>query len=164
MDAKPRFVLDPLGIFYLTLCCSWTAVLAAGMVFLWRRRDEPLVRVRGLRVVFCSIIFLHTYWMSIQFANIVKPFPIIAEYWIMGVYLPFGIALFHASNGRFLYVASHQRRFAHGGEEPKIFDYKQMAGGRVKWRQGHTAKIVIFVSIGLVVQVGGQEAPFSLRP
>jgi hypothetical protein len=39
-----------------------------------------------------------------------------AEYWIMGTYLPCGIALFHALNSWFLHVAKHQWKYAdHSG-------------------------------------------------
>jgi hypothetical protein len=34
-----------------------------------------------------------------------------AEYWIMGTYLPYSIALFHTSNSWFLHVAKHQWKY-----------------------------------------------------
>ncbi|KAG8168556.1 hypothetical protein KVR01_001305 [Diaporthe batatas] len=98
------------------------------MGFLWYRRDTPLLRIRDLNLSFAAIGFLHTYWMAVQMAYIVKPFPPQAEYWIMGIYLPFGIALFHASNSRFLYVARQQRR-------------------------SHTRKMLVVIGMGMGLQL-----------
>ncbi|KKY37978.1 hypothetical protein UCDDA912_g02007 [Diaporthe ampelina] len=104
------------------------------MGFLWYRRDTPLLKIRGLSLSFAAIAFLHTYWMVVQMAYIANPFPQQAEYWIMGIYLPFGIALFHASNTRFLYIARQQRRSRLG-------------------RLSHTRKMLVVIGTGMVLQL-----------
>lgn len=151
-DQKPRLNLDAAGKFWVSWCGIWTLFVGAGMGFLWYRRDTPLLRIRDLNLSFAAIGFLHTYWMAVQFAYIANPFPPQAEYWIMGIYLPFGIALFHASNTRFLYIAGQQRRrfvrnsYQHGASTPTtIF-------GRFR-RWNHTRKMLVVIGMGMVLQV-----------
>lgn len=149
-QAKPTVNLNAVGIFYLVFCSSWTLLLAGGMGYLWRHRDLPLVKVRGIRLSFCAMAFLHTYWMAVQFVYIASPFPAQAQFWIMGIYFPIGIALFHASNSRFLYVAKQQRRFARGSPRSFGSAYQKLGGWRLR---GHTAKMVTFIGAGILVQV-----------
>lgn len=150
--AKPRLNLDAVGIFWVTWCGVWTLFVGSGMGFLWYRRDTPLLRIRGLNLSFAAIGFLHTYWMAVQMAYISDPFPAQAEYWIMGIYLPFGIALFHASNARFLYIARQQRRrfvrksYQQEGSIPtSIF-------GRFR-QLSHTRKMLVVIGMGMALQV-----------
>lgn len=75
------------------------------------------MKVRGIFLSFTAILFLHLYWI---FGQIVYPFgrsvPIILaydiQYFVMGIWFPLGIALFHASNLRFLHVAKLQKQFS----------------------------------------------------
>lgn len=104
--------MDALGIFYCCLSVIWTGILIAGMVFLYRRRDMPILRIRGLPLSFGAVTLLHMYWIAVQLGYLYGRWMAASiEYWIMGIWLPFGIALFHASNSRFLYVAEMQKRF-----------------------------------------------------
>ncbi|KAK7716944.1 hypothetical protein SLS63_010844 [Diaporthe eres] len=152
-DAKPRLNLDAAGIFWVSWCGVWTLLVGTGMGFLWYRRDTPLLRIRGLNLSFAAIGFLHTYWMAVQMAYIADPFPPKAEYWIMGIYLPFGIALFHASNTRFLYIARQQRRrfvrksYQHGGQPTPTTVF-----GRFQ-QLSHTRKMLVVIGLGMVLQV-----------
>ena len=151
-DFKPRPNLDAAGIFWVSWCAVWTLLVCAGMGFLWYRRDTPLLKIRGLSLSFAAIAFLHTYWMVVQMAYIANPFPQQAEYWIMGIYLPFGIALFHASNTRFLYIARQQRRrFVR-----KSHQHGQSTSMAVFSRLGrlsHTRKMLVVIGTGMVLQV-----------
>ncbi|KAH7165278.1 hypothetical protein EDB81DRAFT_754053 [Dactylonectria macrodidyma] len=110
-SAKPQAQLDALGIFWIVFALSWTVVVAAGMTFLYRRRDMPMLKMRGLGLSLSAVTLLHLYWGAVQTGYCYGPiWPSWVEFWIMNLWLPFGIALFHASNSRFLYVASGQRR------------------------------------------------------
>jgi hypothetical protein len=104
--------LDTLSVFYIAFACIWTVILLGGMSFLYAKRDMPILRIRGLPLSFGAVILLHLYWLAVQLGYIYGRFmaPSV-EFWIMGIWLPFGIALFHASNSRFLYVAEMQKRF-----------------------------------------------------
>lgn len=147
-----RLNLDALGIFWVAFCCSWTAILMIGMGFLWLRREMPLVKVRGIRLSLSAITCLHVYWIAVQLAYIVSPFPNEAQYWIMGIYLPFGIALFHASNSRFLYIANKQRSFVQESRE-KSSSRTAIKLGRLQIRLDHTRKVLAIIGIGMLVQV-----------
>lgn len=152
-DTKPRLNMDAAGMFWVSWCGVWTLLVGTGMGFLWYRRDTPLLRIRGLNLSFAAIGFLHTYWMAVQMAYIADPFPPKAEYWIMGIYLPFGIALFHASNTRFLYIARQQRRrfvresYQHGGQPTPTTVF-----GRFQ-QLSHTRKMLVLIGLGMVLQV-----------
>lgn len=147
-----RLNLDAVGVFWVTFCCSWTALLMLGMGFLWHRREMHLVKVRGVRLSLSSITCLHIYWMAVQFSYIVSPFPNEAQYWIMGIYLPFGIALFHASNSRFLHVANEQKLLVLGRRGNKSsWNAIRFRGQQI--RLDHTKKVLLLIGIGMFVQV-----------
>lgn len=152
-DLHYQLRLDAAGIFWVAFCCSWTAILGAGMAFLWHHREMPLVKVRGIRFSFYAIACLHAYWMAVQFAYIVSPFPAQAEYWIMGIYLPFGMALFHASNSRFLYIAREQRKFVVDKMDEKTSRPGTSRLELVRARLDHTQKVTIVIGAGMLVQV-----------
>ena len=160
-NSKPQLNLDAAGIFWVTWCGTWTLFVCAGMIFLWYRRDTPLLRIRDLNLSFAAIAFLHTYWMAVQMAYIANPFPPKAEYWIMGIYLPFGIALFQASNSRFLYVARQQRRrfvrksYQHGEYTPATVFGRLFSRFR---RLSHTRKMLVVIGMGMVLQVRDHKA------
>lgn len=105
--------LNGLGIWYLFLSISWTLAVVGGGLFLWTKRAMPLVKVRGIYLSFTAIAFLHAYWVPVQVVYVIVPwFPQQAEYWIMGIFLPFGLGLFHIANSQFLLVAEGQKKFA----------------------------------------------------
>ncbi|OBR10440.1 Integral membrane protein [Colletotrichum higginsianum IMI 349063] len=109
----PAFNTEPAAVFWLVWAGVWTATVLCGMAFLFVNRHMPFLRIRGLALSFGAVTMLHLYWMSVQIGLSVGQFvPDGAEFWVMGLYLPFGIALFHASNSRFLHVAKAQRRYA----------------------------------------------------
>ncbi|TFB01051.1 hypothetical protein CCMA1212_006873 [Trichoderma ghanense] len=150
-DTKPELRLGAVGIFWLVFAALWTAILLAGMIFLWVRREMPILRIRGLALSFAAITFMHMYWLAVQLAYWYGALmPEVAEFWIMGVWFPFGIALFHASNSRFLYVADGQRRFLQKSEVPST---PVGQGGLLgRWRKmdyNRRSLIVILTCMGL---------------
>lgn len=156
-DSEPRPQLDGVGIFWACWTCIWTALLAAGMAYLVSRRQMPVLRIRGLALSLSAIGLLHLYWISVQIGYILAPLaPAVAEYWIMGIYLPFGIALFHASNSRFLHIAKAQKKYAqHGGrvvEGPASSRRGDGVVGRFR-RLDYTSKVLIVVGLGMLFQV-----------
>ncbi|KAF4448484.1 hypothetical protein F53441_8124 [Fusarium austroafricanum] len=111
-DEKPHARFEGIAILWIAFSSVWTILLVAGMAFLYSRRDMPILRIRGLLLSFGSVILLHLYWLAVQWVYVVALlFPPAVEFWIMSIWLPFGIALFHASNSRFLYVAKSQKNF-----------------------------------------------------
>ncbi|KAH7137900.1 hypothetical protein EDB81DRAFT_858333 [Dactylonectria macrodidyma] len=152
---QPHANLDGLGIFWITFALSWTFIITGGMIFLWRRRDMPILRIRVLPLSFLAITLLHLYWGAVQTGYVW--FPLAApevEYWIMSIYLPCGIALFHASNSRFLHVAKAQK-------ELFASDSASIISKRAKTKTffccfqslNYTRKILIFVGAGMAFQL-----------
>jgi hypothetical protein len=86
---------NTLGIFYVVVAILYTIVLAGELYLLYRHRSTFCVRIRNLKVVFSAISILHVYLVLVL---LVYPwnglFPCSAEFWIMSVFLPSGMALF----------------------------------------------------------------------
>jgi hypothetical protein len=165
-DTKPEARLDAVGIWWICFGAVWTFLLVCGMTFLYRKRNTPTLRLRGLSLTFAGIILLHLYWITVQIAYSVGPLaPEVAEYWIMGIWYPFGIALFQAGNSQFLHVAKAQSRFARPPSQMKTrFDEKravQKAGLWQRFRQlDYSKRMFLLVTMGMFVQV--RRIRFSL--
>lgn len=140
----------PKSIFFATFGTVWTITLLAGMGFLWMKRDLPFIKIRSIGLSFVAIAFLHTYYLAIQYCQLWTSFPEELEYWVMGIYLPIGIALFHASNSRFLHVAKQQRRFA-GQNQHEKFNWVERKLGLHRYR--FTKRMIITVGVGMGIQV-----------
>lgn len=160
-DTKPVARLDSVGVFWLTFGIAWTLVLFSGIAFLFVRRKTPILRVRGLPLSIGSVLLLHVYWFCVTTGYVYAPLmPEVVEYWIMGIWFPFGIALFHANNSRFLYVANAQKKYATPNREPfKIYTRRP---GRLSLRESvriwwqlldYTKKTLLTVAIGMAFQV-----------
>lgn len=156
---------DRVGVFYIAWCVAWSTVLLAGMAFCLVNRHNPILRVRGLSLSFPAIALLHVYWILGQITypiggtvRMVLAYDI--QYFAMGVYFPLGIALFHASNHRFLHIAKLQKQFVHAepraGRDLKSTDASWLCRLRnIKY----TTKIFLFIGIGMVLQVCCLRSP-----
>lgn len=88
---------DDLGKLYAAILCIWTFILVSGIVWLISNRKRPFIKIRNVPLAILSTLFLHTYLIKICLAYTTNGhFLCSAEYWIMSIYLPFGIALFQA--------------------------------------------------------------------
>jgi hypothetical protein len=155
--APPRW--DRVGIFYISFCATWTTLVFAGAAFCWFNRHSPALRIRGLPLSLTAILFLHCYWVLAQITypiggtmNIVLAYDI---QYFMGIYFPLGIALFQASNMRFLHVANLQKRYA---DPDRAAASQGCNGGGHSWlcrlrNMDYTKRIMIFISVGMVFQV-----------
>jgi hypothetical protein len=164
-DTAHKARLDAVGIFWIALASTWTVLLFGGMAFLYTRRHMPILKMRGLALSFCAVICLHLYWVSVQLGYVVGPIaPGDHEYWIMGTWLPFGIALFHASNSRFLHVAQAQKRFVEREKYPRDREPETSLIGRFR-QLDTTVRILILIGCGMTFQVSGiishQELPLT---
>jgi hypothetical protein len=82
----------------------------------------------------------------------------------MGTYLPWGIALFHASNSRFLHVAKRQRKYA--DRSGRLLDCTPNSDREVgvasRFRRlPYTTRTLILTSIAILLQVRGSR-PFPV--
>ncbi|KAL4993252.1 hypothetical protein BDV10DRAFT_29685 [Aspergillus recurvatus] len=156
-DQKPEAVYSPVAIWWVVWGCVWTAVVASGMAFLIVRRNSPILRVRSLLLSLGAIGFLHIYWWSVQFGVMIGPLlPGDAQYWIMGTWLPCGLALFHGSNSYFLHIAKMQKKYAkYSFLTDSTPDAKRQPSGLLsKFRRlEYTTRVVILVAIAMLVQI-----------
>lgn len=164
VDANSKAELNwtPVSIWWVCWTCVWTAVVALGMTYLVVHRNSTPLRLRGIGLALSAIVLLHLYWISVQLGLLVGPItPGNAEYWIMGTLLPCGIALFHASNNRFVHVAHHQKRYTRTNSRLAGLPYGNTAF-EPKGRKGvidrfrrldYTTKSLITVGFAMLLQV-----------
>ncbi|EMR62029.1 putative gpcr -type protein [Eutypa lata UCREL1] len=90
--------------------------------------------------------------------------PCDAQFWIMSVYLPFGIALLQAANSQFLYVAGQQRKYASVTNLDELEFSEKSAPinqSSPRWKQSiqriqradKITRTVIYIGIGMAVEV-----------
>ncbi|PHH80553.1 hypothetical protein CDD80_1065 [Ophiocordyceps camponoti-rufipedis] len=147
--SPPRW--DRVGVFYMSFGASWTALVVAGMAFCLYHRRNPILRLRGLGLSFGAISLLHVYWILAQIVYpVASTVPIVLaydiQYFVMGMYFPLGIALFHASNSRFLHVAKLQMQFTQGApaRKPSVGWFASVP---------YMVKLMTVISLGMIVQV-----------
>ncbi|KAK4097442.1 hypothetical protein N658DRAFT_478922 [Parathielavia hyrcaniae] len=156
---EPEARLDAVGIWFITFAAVWTVLLLGGMAFLYLKRNTPTIRLRGLWLTFASIVLLHLYWIVVQIVYTTGPLaPEVAEFWIMSIWLPFGIALFQAANSRFLHVAKAQSRFAGPPSQDKTGYNEKRLPQKTTWlrrlrQMDYTKRMFLFVTMGMVVQL-----------
>lgn len=89
---------DALGIAWVIVAIVYTLVLAGELYLLSRYRSSFCVQIRSLKVVFSAVSMLHIYLVLVL---LVYPwnglFPCSAEFWIMSVFLPSGMAFFQGT-------------------------------------------------------------------
>ncbi|KAK8142710.1 hypothetical protein G3M48_008365 [Beauveria asiatica] len=163
---------DRLGIFYMAWAAAWTTLVFSSMVFCWMNRKSPILRIRGIPLSFGAIVLLHSYWILAQITYpIAHTMPLVLAYdiqfFFMGIYFPLGIALFHASNLRFLHVAKLQKQFTHQALRMRS---RGCDGANTSWlcrfrNMGYTKRIMSFISIGMTIQgLPGTEIKSTTLP
>jgi hypothetical protein len=113
-DGEPKLNFDSLGKLYISIAIVWTTIVVYGAGFLLRNRGLPALRVRNTRLWIATVAFLHCYWVLCLLAYVINGlYPCSAEFWIMSLWLPFGIALYQVNGMHLLHIASLQTRFIH---------------------------------------------------
>lgn len=99
--------LDAIGIVYVALAIVYTMIVSGELYLLYRHRSAFCVRIRNIRVVFAAVSMLHIYLILVL---LVYPwnglFPCSAEFWIMSVFLPSGMAFFQGISSYACSIAS----------------------------------------------------------
>ncbi|KAJ5101154.1 hypothetical protein N7456_007206 [Penicillium angulare] len=148
--------LSPVSIWWATWACVWTVCVLLGVTYLIINRNAQTLRIRGLTLSLSSIGLLHLYWAVCQFATMIGALlPGDCQYWVMGIFLPLGISLFHASSTRFLHVANLQKKYAQYGHHLfEISPEKPKSGLINRFRAlSYNAKILTVVGIGMFAQI-----------
>lgn len=163
-----------LGWVYIGLAGAWTVLLAGGLFYLHRHRKLPFLQIRRLSLVFVAVVLLHLYAVVCMISFTIHPIvPCDAQFWVMSIYLPFGIALLQAANSQFLYVAGQQRKYANftNLDELQLPGKSTPVDPSLPWwsrmmqraqKMDKTTKIVIYIGIGMIVEVRGRTTPTSL--
>ncbi|KAH8194210.1 hypothetical protein TruAng_011626 [Truncatella angustata] len=143
-----NIVFTTLGWVYIVIDIVWTVLL-----------------IRKLPLVFTAVINLHIYGAVCMLGLTVgQVVPCDAQFWIMSIYLPFGMALLQAANSQFLHIASQQKKFAqfnnleeHGMSEksrtidPSLPLWKKNIE-KLK-RLDKVTKILVFIGIGMLIEL-----------
>ncbi|KAI8935415.1 hypothetical protein NX059_007995 [Plenodomus lindquistii] len=154
---------DGIAWTYTSIAIVWNLAIVAALSFLWTRRSLPSLRMRRLPLLFAGILCLHTYGCFVLFLYMMgSGFPCNAEFWIMSIYLPLGIALFHASNSQFLHLIKRQKQYAHMSlkEQDSISQEKTRVTSRncfenvIKGVQSadYVERTLIYIGMGIAVQ------------
>ncbi|KAI3056205.1 hypothetical protein CBS147353_11223 [Aspergillus niger] len=154
--STPQPAYTAVSISCACLAGTWTVVVASGMAYLIAHRNTPPLLLRGLGLSLSAVVMLHVYWTSVQFGTMIGTImPGDAEYWVMGTYLPCGIALFHASNSRVYHVAKLQEGYiirSSGGND--LYSTRGKLGVVDRFRRlAYTTKILVFVTVASLIQV-----------
>ena len=147
---------DNLGKFYAAFIIIWTVVLYAGVVWLVLNRHLTLVKIRNVPLSVAAVSFLHVYLVKICLAYITNGnFSCRAEFWIMSIYLPFGIALFQASLVQLRSVFDQQQSYLqYTPEAENSWPYQHVSGFWNYWRsRPKVQQAYVWIGIGMVFQV-----------
>jgi len=149
---------DDLGKLYTSLIVAWSLVLFTAIGWLLWNRRLPFVRIRSLPLTITSTLFLHTYLLKIFMAYTTNGhFSCGAEFWIMSIYLPFGIALWQINCTQLRSIAERQERLLTrqlSFNRTLALPGNRARGWWTRWKSlSQAQKSYVFVAIGLVVQV-----------
>lgn len=156
---------DSLGKAYAATIIIWTSLLLLGIAWLVYQRQQPFVRIRNLPLAVTSTGFLHIYLVKIFLAYTTNGhFLCSAEYWVMCIYLPFGIALFQAYLAQLRGIWDKQQNLISRTSSTSTgqCDIKKVSIV-ARWRNlSGLHKTYIFIGVGMVVQVSSPLLKNSL--
>lgn len=90
---------DALGISYVVIAIIYTIVLAFELTLLYRKRDAFCIQIRNIKIVFAAVSMLHVYLTLVFLAYPWNGlYPCSAEFWVMSVFLPSGMAFFQGKH------------------------------------------------------------------
>ncbi|KAJ5086450.1 hypothetical protein NUU61_007757 [Penicillium alfredii] len=152
-------IFDTLAQFYVCVAIVWTAAILGGSAFLIVNRHEQCIRIRNLLLALSGVACLHVYWILCMVAySMGGQYPCAAEYWIMSIYLPLGIALFQANSMQLLSVYGIQEKLLYTAQQP----YRPPFLGRAisprrflaQWKQMNLVQRTEWgIVVGMIVQL-----------
>jgi len=146
------------GKLYTGFIVVWSAILFGGIAWLLWNRRMPFIRMRNIPIVIASTLFLHVYLLKICMAYTTNGhFTCSAEFWIMSIYLPFGIALFQANVTQLRSISERQERLLsrqHSFNRTIALPNRSFAGRLAdRWsRLTYAQKNYVFIACGMAVQ------------
>ena len=151
--------LDSLSMLYIALTVIWTAFLAVGIAILIANKNLPFLRIRNLSLGIAAVCLLHVYWVLAMLVYTMDgAWPCGVEFWVMSIYLPFGIALYQANSTVLRQIAGLQRIFASSQNlHLSIKSNAHVRGWRgwvMKWqRMNLTERAMYGIGLGMLAQV-----------
>jgi hypothetical protein len=155
---------DALGKIYVSIALVWTVILYTGITWLILNRNLYFLKMRNIFLTVVSTTFLHLYLVKILLAYVTNGhFSCAAEFWIMSIYLPFGIALFQANMVQLHSVSSRQKKLLQTLQTQGFLAQEAVPlrlperGLRLLWKKwcAMTAarRTEILIAVGMVAQV-----------
>ncbi|KAJ4402687.1 hypothetical protein N0V91_007062 [Didymella pomorum] len=146
---------DALGITYVVIAIIYTIVLASELTLLYRRRDAFCIQIRNIKIVFAAVSMLHVYLTLVLLAYPWNGlYPCSAEFWVMSVFLPSGMAFFQACNARVLTAYESQRRmtrnFLEGARKERL-NFTPSGLWRAWQRLDAASKVYVLTVMGLII-------------
>ena len=147
---------DDLGKFYAAFIIAWTVLLYTGAVWLVWNRRLAFIKIRNLPLAIAAVSFLHVYLIKIFLAYTTNGhFLCSAEFWIMSIYLPFGIALFQANLIQLKSISDQQRQLL--ADPPSAFHKSTLSvwdHARAQWQSlREVQKSYLLIGCGMLIQV-----------
>lgn len=155
---------DDLGKIYAGLAISWTVIVYSGIAWLVAHRNLPYLKMRNIPLAVAATSFLHVYLVKIMLAYTTNGhFLCSVEFWIMSIYLPFGIALFQANQVQLLSISTQQLNLLEG-DKMSIREPSRARGLWSRWRSLTALKqTYVFIGIGMLLQVSHVRYAARLR-
>jgi hypothetical protein len=149
---------DDLGKLYAGIAITWTVILYTGATWLLINRNMSFLRMRNIPLAIAAISFLHVYLIKILLAYTTNGhFLCSAEFWIMSIYLPFGVALLQANIVQLQSVSEQQQKLLGEEQGMNYRNYRHLSGVKgliSRWR-ALTAlhKTYVMIGLGMLAQV-----------
>ena len=165
---------DDLGKAYAAVLVIWTVTLCAGTAWLVVNRRIPFIKMRNLPLAVASTAFLHVYLVKIMLAYTTNGhLTCAAEFWIMSIYLPLGIALFQANitqlrsisyrQGRILSRQMSETSFDSLPPPKKASSMSKVSNVWTRWRcLNDVEKSYVFIGFFMLVQVRETYTGFQI--
>ena len=147
---------DDLGKFFAGFILFWTVILYTGVIWLALNRHLAFIKLRNLPLAVAAVSFLHVYLVKISLAYITNGhFTCSAEFWIMSIYLPFGIALFQASLVQLRSVFDQQQKYLRYTAESGYTGPSQRVHGLWNYwtSRPKVQKAYVWIGLGMSIQV-----------
>lgn len=92
-------IFDDVAKILISIIGAWTAFIFSALYFVIYNRNLPFVRMRKVFLLCASVVSLHIYLVMVFLVYMLNgTFSCEAEYWIMSLYFPIGVALFQLQN------------------------------------------------------------------
>lgn len=163
----PVVIWDSLAKAYAGFIVGWTILLYAGVVWLVWNRNLPHIKIRNVPIAVTSVSCLHLYLIKIVLAYTTNGhFLCSLEFWIMSIYLPFGIALFQANLVQLHSISDQQQKMLKSSSSSS----SSLAPRRSRslWQKWNDLpqlqKSYTYIGIGMLLQVIVTAVVYATSP